>query len=71
MEGAGGNLETGFKYSLDGVSINPRVAPSFAKTMHGMTNLHTLSLVNTMLNQESFNIFMSNAPKTLVELDLS
>ena len=61
----------GFKYSLDEFHINPRVAPSLARSVKNIHNLHTLSLVNTMLNTESFNTLIESTPRSIQSLDLS
>ena len=61
----------GFKYSLDEFHINTRVAPSLAKSIRNIHNLQVLSMVNTMLNDESYMTLIENTPKSLVSLDLS
>ena len=66
-----GNLQAGFKYSLDEFHINPRVAPSIARSVSNIANLQTLSLVNTMLNEEAFSTLIESTPRTLLDLDLS
>ena len=66
-----GEVTSGFKYSLDEFHINIRVAPSLARSIKNIHNLQTLSLVNTMLNEESYMILINSTPKTLQSLDLS
>ena len=67
-----GNADfNGFKYSLDEFHINTRVAPSLAKSIRNIHNLQVLSLVNTMLNDESYITLIENTPNTLISLNLS
>ena len=61
----------GFKYTLDDFTINTRVAPSLAKSIRNIHNLQVLSLVNTLLNDESYTMLIENTPNSLVSLDLS
>ena len=61
----------GLKYCLDQFSINVRNAPSIASAIMNLQQLHSMSLVNTMLNEESFMILLNATPKTLVSLNLS
>lgn len=65
------DISQGFRYSLDEFHINTRVAPSLAKSVKNIHNLHSLSLVNTMLYDEAFNIIVDSTPKTLISLDIS
>ena len=49
-----------FKYKLDDVHITTRIAPSIAKSIKSMPNLQELSLINTILCEESFNIILNS-----------
>ena len=67
------NIRTGdYKYKLDDVHLTARMAPSIAKSLQNMPDLQELSLVNTILCEESFAIITNNInEEELTSLDLS
>ena len=66
-----GSNQGGLKYCLDQFSINTRVAPSIASAIMNLQQLQSMSLVDTMLGEESFMAILRATPKTLVSLNLS
>ena len=61
----------GIKYMLDDFSLSARQAPSMSMSIRNIKNLSLLSLVNTMLTEESFKIIIENLPTCLSGLNLS
>ena len=68
---ANGLNSGGIKYCLDQFSINTRIAPSIASAIMNLQQLQSMSLIDTMLSEESFMTILRATPKTLLSLNLS
>lgn len=62
---------TGLKFVLDSFNITCEIAPSLAQSLKNVNRLQMLSLVDSMLCDQSFDIIVREIPHSLISLDLS
>lgn len=62
---------TGLKFVIDSFNVTCDIAPSLAMSLKNVKRLQMLSLVDSMLCDQSFEIVARGVPDSLISLDLS